>query len=441
VEHWELPPVGPHIRKALTSSVWLLGERAATLFLNFLVSILLARYLGPTNYGSLSYAIAFVALLSSVSYLGFGGIVVQELIEDRQSHSETMGVVIYSKLGAAVFAAILGNVIASFIVDDERDRLLILLISFSMLFDAGLGLRLHFESLTQSRSVAVVASATSFVGAIARVAAVALAAPLWVFAAIVSAQAALAAAGYALVYRRSVGPRSRLTFSIARARHLFSKSWPLIVSFTAATIYLKVDQFMLGQMRGMADVGVYAIAARVSEVWYVVPLAIVSSIFPRLVALRSSDRPRYEQRMRESIRYLFWLGILVAAAVSIVARPLIGSLFGNEYRAAGTILAIHVWACPAVFMGMVVEKWFVTEQLLKFFIGRQLMSAAVNVGLNLLLIPKFGGVGSAVATVIAYTIAYYLSCFTSRRTAPAAIWMTQAIFWPFNRLVGRPHRI
>jgi PST family polysaccharide transporter len=433
-----LPRVGPHIRKALTSSAWLLGERALTLLLNFLVSILLARYLGPTNYGSLSYAIAFVALLSSISYLGFGGIVVQELVQDRQSHSETMGVVVYSKFAAALFAVILGNFIAAFIVEDARDRILIVLISFSMLFDVGLGLRLHFEALTQSRSVAVVASATSFVGAMARIVAVALAAPLWVFAAIVSAQAALAAAGYAFVYQRSVGPRSRLRFSVARAKYLFSKSWPLIISFAAATIYLKIDQFMLGQMRGMADVGVYAIAARVSEVWYVLPVAIVSSIFPRLVELRSKDQPRYEQRMRESIRFLFWLGVLVAVPVSIVAQPLIASLFGEEYRAAGRILAIHVWACPAVFMGMIVEKWFVTEELLKFFIGRQLVGAGVNVGLNLVLIPKFGGVGSAVATVIAYTIAYYFSCFTSRRTAPAGVWMTEAIFWPFIRMIGRP---
>ncbi|WP_155265115.1 flippase [Sphingomonas segetis] len=428
------------MRKALTSSAWLLTERALTLLLNFAVSILVARYLGPTSYGSLSYAIAFVALLSTISYLGFGGIVVQELVRDRETHSDTMGVVIYSKLAAALFAVVLGNAIAALVVHDGRDRLLVLLISISMLFDVAIGLRLHFEARTESLAVAMVASASSALGAIARVSAVAVAAPVWVFALIISIQSAIACLGYVFVYRRSVGPSSRLTFRLNRAKYLFNKSWPLIISFSAATIYLKIDQFMLGQMRGMADVGTYAIAARVSEVSYVVPVVIVASVFPRLVELRTVDASKYRRRMRESIRYLFWLGMLVAVTVSFIARPLISWLFGEEFRAAGTILAIHVWACPAVFMGMIVEKWFVTEDLLKLFIGRQLMSAAVNVGLNFLLIPKFGGVGSAVATVVAYTLAYYLSCFTSRKTAQAGIWMSEAIAWPLIRLIRGPQR-
>jgi Na+-driven multidrug efflux pump len=90
-------------------------------------------------------------------------------------------------------------------------------------------------------------------------------------------------------------------------------------------------------------------------------------------------------------------------------------------------------------MGMMVEKWLVSEDLLKFFIGRQLVSAALNVLLNLALIPKFGGVGSAVATVIAYTFAYYLSCFTSSKTATAGRWMSEAMIWPVLWLVGRRH--
>jgi O-antigen/teichoic acid export membrane protein len=421
---------GPHVRKALASSAWLLSERGLSLSLNFLVSIVLARYLGPAEYGSLSYAIAFVALLATIPYLGFMGVIVQELVRDPNRHGETMGVVIYSKIAAAIVAFILANGLAQLVVRDPANQFLIFLISFSMLFDVALALRLHFEALTESLRVVLVASAGSIIGAAARLVAVFVAAPLWVFALIVSIQSALAAVGYTMVYHRSTASRSRLTFSRNRASELFGKSWPLIISSAAATVYLKMDQFMLGQMTGMSEVGIYAIAARMSEVWYALPVAIVSSIFPRLVELREQDGTKYRKRMQESIAILFWFGLAIAVAVSLVAKPLMTLLFGQSYEAAGTILAIHIWACPAVFMGMIVEKWFVTENLLKFLIGRQVLSAAVNVGLNLLLIPLFGAVGAAVATVIAYTLAYYVSCFTSRRTRPAAIWMTRAIAWP-----------
>jgi PST family polysaccharide transporter len=428
---------GPHTRKALNSSVWLLGERAVALLLNLIVSILLARYLGPRDYGSLSYAIAFIALLATIPYLGFGAVVVQELVREPDKRGETMGVVLYSKIAASFLAFFLANLISQLVVDEPRDRILIFLVSFSMIFDAVGGLRTHFESLTESRSVVLVSSASNLAGAMARLVAVAVAAPLWVFAVVVSIQSALAGLGYAAVYKRSVGPTSRLAFSLDRARSLFGKSWPLIIGTAAYTIYLKIDQFMLGQMRDMVDVGTYAIAARLSEVWYVVPIAIVSSIFPRIVELRAQNTARYRQRLRESIRGLFWMGVLIALPVSIVAVPLITFLFGPAYSISGTILAIHIWACPAVFMGIAVEKWLVAEDLLKFFIGRQLMGAALNVILNLVLIPKFGGVGSAIATLISYTFAYYFACFTSSRTRPAAIWMSEAIVWPVLWAVER----
>lgn len=428
---------GPHVQKALKSSAWLLGERGLILLLNFLVGILLARYLGPDQLGSLSYAIAFIGLLSTIPYLGFAGVVVQQLIQQPQSRDKIMGAVLWSKLAAAVLAFLLGNAIAQFIVDDVRERLLVLLISASMLFDVATSLRLHFEARTESRSIVVVSSLSGIAAAIARLGAIVVEAPLWVFAAIISAQSALAAIGYLAIYERRTGASALLRFNFVEARNLLAKSWPLILSSAMATIYLKIDQFMLGQMRDMASVGTYAVAARISEIWYLIPAAVSTSMFPRLVELKKSDSARYESRIRESLRYLFWLSLLIAIPVSLAAPLIITRLYGEAFREAGVILAIHIWACPAVFMGTALQKWFIAEGLLKYLIRRQLMSAAVNVGLNLLLIPRYGGIGAAVATVAAYTLAYYLSCFTSRRTAPGGWWMTEAMLWPLLRFISR----
>lgn len=103
---------GQHVRRALGSSAWLLGERAVTLAVNFAVGVLLARYLGPSDFGVLSYALAFVALLATIPFLGFGGVVVQQLVHEPNSHNQILGAVIYTKLAAAVFAFVLGNAIA-----------------------------------------------------------------------------------------------------------------------------------------------------------------------------------------------------------------------------------------------------------------------------------------------------------------------------------------
>jgi PST family polysaccharide transporter len=421
----------------MSASGWLILERCVVLLSALLVGILLARHLGPDAFGSLSYAIAFVALLSVIPYLGLASVVVQELVHEPSGGAETMGTVFWAKLAAAVGAMVLGNLLASAVVDGATERMLILLISISMIFDASSATRLLFEARTQLRGVALVSSAANVVGAVLRVIALWADAPLWVFGALVTVQSAVLASGYGWLYRRQGGEGLRLPFRWSRAKQLLARSWPLIIASSAAMVYLKIDQFMIGQMRDMHDVGTYAVAARFSEVWYFIPTAVATAIFPRLLELRSTDQEKYLRRLQETIRYLFWSGLLVAIVVSLGAPALILVLFGTSYADAGTILAIHVWACPAVFMGMAVEKWLVAEDLLKFLVWRQLLAACVNVGLNLALIPKFGGTGAAVATVTSYVLAYYLSCFTDRRTIPAARWMTEAMLWPILRLSGR----
>lgn len=425
-----MPATKGHIRKAMDSAGWLVVERVTTLLLNFLVGILVARYLAPESFGALNYAIALVGLLSALPYLGLAGTVVHQLVLERDRQEEIMGTVLWSKAAAGLLALLLANLISLLAVSDGETRLLIFLVSLSLLFDASSGIRLIFEARVNVRHLALATSFAGIATAIARVVAVAMQAPLWVFAAMVAVQSALTAAGYFLLYRQIVDKGMHLPFRWERARQLLATSWPLIIATGAAAIYLRIDQIMLGEMLGMASVGTYAAAARLSEVWYVLPTAIGTAIFPRLVELRASDRAKYEQRIKQSLRYQFWLSLLIAVPVTLVAPLLIVTLYGEAYREAGLILAIHVWACPAVFMGKTIEKWFIAEDLLKFLIGRQLMAAAVNVGLNLVLIPAYGGAGAAVATVISYTLAYYLSCFTSKRTAQAGKWMTEAVIWP-----------
>jgi O-antigen/teichoic acid export membrane protein len=258
-----------------------------------------------------------------------------------------------------------------------------------------------------------------------------------VFAALLTVQSAVLAFGYLVFYRSQISGRIQLPFRWIITKELLTRSWPLIIAASAALLYLKADQFMIGQMRGMHDVGTYAVAARISELWYFIPTAVGTAMFPRLLQLRSLDRDGYIRRLHDAIRYLFWSGLLIASVVSLAAPVVIPFVFGASYADAARILTIHVWACPAVFMGMMVEKWLVAEDLLKFLLWRQVLGASVNIGLNLVLIPRFGGEGAAVATVVSYVTAYYLSCFIDRRTMCAGRWMSEAMFWPVHVALAR----
>jgi PST family polysaccharide transporter len=240
-----------------------------------------------------------------------------------------------------------------------------------------------------------------------------------------------------MVYRRRGYSMGRWTVRAARARALLSQSWPLIISSAGGLIYLKIDQVMLGEMAGPRELGTYAVAARLSEIWYFIPATLGSSLLPMMVESKRLGDATYRSRLQAMYTGMVWAGIALAAGVTLVAVPVMDLLYGAEYAGAGRILQIHIWTCPGIFMGAILSRWLVMEDLLIFSLTRNLVGALVNVVLNFVLIPHYGAVGSAVATLVSYTAATYLACFTDRRTWPAGRMMTRALFLPHRALLGR----
>jgi len=132
---------------------------------------------------------------------------------------------------------------------------------------------------------------------------------------------------------------------------------------------------------------------------------------------------------------LFMLALAVAILVMLVAVPVIDLMFGGAYQAAAQILIIHVWAALFVFMRALFSKWLLIENLLEFSLITQGLGALSNVVLNYWLIPLYGGVGAAYATLISYAMASYLTLFLHPKTRPVFWVMTRSIMSPLRYTV------
>ncbi|HCJ28762.1 MAG TPA: flippase, partial [Pseudomonas sp.] len=220
--------------------------------------------------------------------------------------------------------------------------------------------------------------------------------------------------------------------SFAKARELLSQGWILYVGSIFAVIYMKIDQVMLKWMVGAEEVGVYAVAAQLSEAWYFLPTAIVASFFPKLIKLHAADATRFNQRFQQLFDVLFILAIAVALLVTLVAGPLISLLFGTEYQNSASILTIHIWAGVFIFMRAAFSRWILIEGALMFSLVTQGLGALANIGLNALLIPHYGGEGAAMATLISYAIASYAALLVHKKTRPVFYMMTKSMFSPFR---------
>ena len=168
--------------------------------------------------------------------------------------------------------------------------------------------------------------------------------------------------------------------------------------------------------------------------WYFVPAALVTSYFPQLIKKRSNDPDEYALDIQKLNDLLFIFALTVAVLVTATADSLIPLFFGERYVEAIPVLLVHIWASILVFMRALLSKWLITENLLRLSLLSQALGALVNVFLNYYLIPYYGPVGAAYATVFSYFVASYLVLFSNRQLRPMALVVSRSFLLPFRVL-------
>jgi len=166
---------------------------------------------------------------------------------------------------------------------------------------------------------------------------------------------------------------------------------------------------MLAQMKGNREVGLYSVALRFSEIWYFIPTIIVSSVMPSLTQAKHDSKERYYILLERLFSLLVKIAYVIALPMTFFSSLLVTSLFGLDYAKSGIILAIHIWSAVFVFLGVGMSPWILNEGFMKYSLFQTFFGLVINIGINLLLIPIYGGIGAAIATLISQMIASFIS--------------------------------
>jgi len=419
------------LARSMSNGTWMLVERVLGMSMAVLVSVWVARYLGPERFGTLNYALAFVAFFTPIASLGINNILVKELILDRAREGLLLGSALVARFIGTAVATVL-CVLAVGLTKGSDDQIfwavvaLTVASAFNALDVAGLWL----QSKQVVRGLMYWRMGVTLVFAGARVVAILSDAGIFAFVWIAAAEVLATDLTNLCAYLAYGSRPQRWKSDGATMLALVRKSWPLILSAVAASIYLKIDQVMLAEMVSVASSGVYAVAARISEVWYFVPQVLATAVFPSLLNTKLVSAEQYERRMRICLGVFSVAATALAVVITFSADFIIDTLFGAQYHEAADILRIHIWAGVFIFLRAIASKWLIAEDLYIFSLVSHGVGAVLNIVLNLFMIPLWGGMGAAVATVIAYAGASYLFTFCSRRTWPMGRMMTEAILWP-----------
>lgn len=398
------------LHKILANISWLFADRILRMGFGLVVGIWVARYLGVQQFGLLNYAIAFVAIFNPLANLGLDVVVVRRLVADPTQQQSILGTSFWMRFVAG-WLTWLAVIIGIYLLrhDDAMTIVTVMILGAANIFQSFDTIDLWFQSQVRSKYSVLAKNAAFIATTSIRVVMVLSHAPLVAFVVAILLEAVLGAVGLLIVYKQQGYLVKLWQWSRSLAQDLLRESLPLILSGLTIMIYMRIDQIMLGQMIGDKAVGVYSAATRISEVWYFIPMTVSSSVMPSIFNAKEISEELYYQRIGGLNRGLTWLAIAVAIVMTFVSKPLIVMLFGNSYIESGTILAVHIWASVFVFSGVATSGWFIAENLSYLSLYRTLSGAIVNILLNFFLIPIYGGLGAAIATVIAQAVASFIS--------------------------------
>jgi polysaccharide transporter, PST family len=404
----------PDLKSTIFNAGWLVSDRIIRLVLNFIAGILIARALGPEDFGMLSYGQALIFLFTPIATVGLPEIIVREL--SRRTGSEQAGEkqeIISSALAvrliSALFTIALMAAMALVVKNDSPTAMIIIIFySFSIAPQSLDIIESALQSEGMFKLVSVARSINSVVFAIIRIASVFLHADVIWFVILYGSEILVFGVFYLVIARRVGMLPSFKIVRYARMRELVISSLPLMLRLIAIAIYMRIDQVMVEALLGTEQLGVYSVAVRVSELWYFVPTAIMAAAFPRLTRSYEDGMEAYDAELRYWMRMMMMIALPAALMLSLMSNLVVDILFGDAYSEAGPVLSVQAWSGVFVAIGVATSPWFINTGQLRFGLYQAGIGAIASIALNLLLIPRFGMLGASLSMVISYAISAVL---------------------------------
>jgi len=404
-------------KKYFFNTGWLFAEKILRMVLGLFVGVWVARYLGPEQFGLLSYAQSFVALFAAISTLGLDQIVVRELVKYPDREKELLGTALVLRILGAIATLGVLTVAVKFTTNDAYTNALIFIMGSASIFQAFRVIELYFQARVTSKYAVIANMISVSISSIVKIILILYKAPLIYFAWVVLFDSFVLAVGYLYFFKiRVSSPFIFLKTKVNIAFSLLKNSWPLILSGIAVTVYMRIDQVMIKNMLDNRAVGQYAAAIKLSEMWYVIPVVISSSLFPAIINSKGANENLYYDRLQKLYELMILFALCIALSITLFSNSIIEILYGVQYNEAAKVLMVHIWAAIFVFLGCASSRWLLAENLQILSLVNTAIGAITNIALNFILIKNWGIIGAAWATLISYCISAYLSLLFWKQT-------------------------
>lgn len=385
--------------RVLKNASWIIGIQVVKSLLGLVISMLTARFLGPSNFGLINYAASIVAFVSPIMYLGLTGVLVQEIVNRPENEGKILG----TAISLSFFSSLLciGGVVAFVSIANrgERDTIIVCaLYSILLIFQSLEMIVYWFQAKLLSKYSSLVSLIAYLIVSAYKIFLLAAKKSIYWFAVSNALDYMIIAVCLLIVYRKLGG--QRLHFSFADAKRMLSKSRYYIVSNMMIAIFAQTDRIMLKLMIDDAATGYYSAAVTCAGMTGFIFSAIIDSFRPIIFDNKKTDERQYENNMCRLYSIIIYLSLLQSVVITVFSKLIIHILYGSAYAPSINALRLIVWYTTFSYLGSVRSIWILAEDRQKYLWVINLSGAAANITLNYFLIPVMGIMGAALASLI-----------------------------------------
>jgi O-antigen/teichoic acid export membrane protein len=407
---------------AARNTVAMLVSRLAVAVMGWSGTVLIARLLSPTDWGVYSFVFGLLGMMSIVTDLQVGRVVLGRLLAGDLAETDVVGssfVYLRAVLGVVGYVIAVGYVV---LMGYSTEVVWVTALAGLVVVIAtpSHALSVLYQSRLKLVTVATAEACAQLVQLLLTIA-VAMTMPLLLIFVLPAIANEIFAGIWKLigVRRGSIGPRLTRLPQLRLWREMLVEAIPLSVGFGIVTLLSKVDVLMLGELDSFESVGFYTIAYKFADLVAYGVLAVVTPVATLLVAAWPHFRDEFRDRVRTATVAVGLLTTLAVVALWGPAEPVITLLYGERFGEAAN--ATRMLLVGAVFAGLtqVVLVVLVSVGRQRIYPWIALGALAVNLGLNVVLIPHFSYDGSAYATVITEVAMFGAMWMLMARTVPA----------------------
>lgn len=383
----------------------------------FLLNIIVARLLSKDDYGIINYVASWISFFNAFAVLGITSVINKYYTEDEKESNEYMCTSILMRIISSIISSILICILIFYIDYNDKKILLVTFIqSFTFISSVGDIYIQWFRYKREANKVAILRLVALFISAIVKLLALIVLKNLYLYVIGIVLETLSFSLLLFIEYKRNYNFKMKV--SQEKAKRLIKSSYPFIIASIMTTIYAYTDKIMLQKMMGNEEVAIYSVSVTIAGIIATIASALIEGYRVEIFDLKNKDEILYKRRLRQIYCILFWMCIIYGLFIVFFGKYLLQILYGQKYLSALPSLSVIVWYTAFSYFGSVNNIYMVAEEKEKWVQVNTLIGSICNIVLNLILIPKLGIIGAAVASLITQFVANFIMLYIIKDLRP-----------------------